>query len=196
MRESIGKGVARKIFFEEVLPAEFSHESLANGNVLLLLGEEPRELPYTDALGIPRTQIWSVERISKIYRKQIRQKLGVHLNFGEMKRFLIGTLHSNQEFLIFNLDVEGSYLSQLDAAMAPILLLCLRNPETLVGSYSSISRDTEMLWEGVKSLAIFLWLSKELTLETFKSLYRQYELAGSRSPVNMVLRDFFGCEAS
>lgn len=191
MRESIGKNVARKIFFEEVLPNGLSHESLAKGNMLLLLGDEPRELIYTDVAGIPRTNIWSVERVSKIYKRQLRQKLGVHLKFGEMSDFLRSMLSSNQEFLVFNLDIEGSYLSQLDGAMASVFLLCLRNPETLVGMYSSIGRDTEMLWEGIKSLATFLWLSKERTLDTFISLKLRYERAGFTQPVNMAFRDFF-----
>lgn len=191
MRESIGKSTARKIFFEEVLARGLSSESLANGNMLLLLGDEPRELPYVDAVGISRANIWSVERLSEIYRKQIRQKLGIHLSFGEMGDFLRSILQSNQEFLIFNLDIEGSYLSQRDAAMASVILLCLRNPETLVGTYSSVGRDTEMLWEGIKSFAIFLWLAKDETLVTFSSLYRRYERIGFLQPANMVFRDFF-----
>jgi hypothetical protein len=191
MRESIGKNTERKIFFEEVLPGGLSPRSIAHGNVLLLLGEEPRELPYTDSLGIPRSNVWSVERLNEIYGAQVNQDLGVHLNYGEMAAFLDNLIQSNQEFLIFKLDVEGSYLSQLDSAMTPVLLLCWRNPETLVGMYSSVGRDTEMLWEGVKSLAIFLWQSKQLTLETFASLRLRYESAGLTQPINMVLRDFF-----
>jgi hypothetical protein len=156
MRESIGKSAVRKIFFDEVLAGGLSHESIVRGNILLLLGEEPRELPYTDNLGVPRSGIWSMERQSEIYGAQVNQNLGIHLNYGEVASFLDNLTHSNQTFLVFNLDVEGSYLSQLDAAMTPVLLLCWRNPETLVGMYSSVGRDTEMLWEGIKSLAIFL----------------------------------------
>lgn len=191
MRESVGKSVVRRILYEEILPTRLSHESLVGGNTLILLGKEPRELPYLDNLGVPRSRVWSIERESDVYRKQLKLRSGVHLNFGEVGDFLQNMLSSNQEFIFSNLDIEGSYLSQLDGAMTPILLLCLRKPETLVGTYSSIGRDTEMLWEGIKSLAIFLWWSKDLTLQVFASLSARYKSAGFTQPANMVLRDFF-----
>jgi hypothetical protein len=191
MRESAGKRASREYLFAECLPDWLSIEQIRKSNFLVLLSKNPRELDYTDALGVPRSQIYSVERLDIVFRSQVRQRLGVHVHFGELSEYLLTLLDTNQEFPILNLDVEGSYLSQLDSAMTPVLLLCWRRPETMIATYSSIGRDTEMLWEGVKSLAISLWLAPELTMLTFGSLIKRYRVAEFTEPIRMALRDFF-----
>lgn len=192
MKESVGKAASREIFFAECLLDWLPPERIRAGNFLVLLGDEPRELAYLDALGVPRSQVFSVERLERTYRLQLGQQLGgVHLYCGELIGYLDSLFQGDQEFLVFNLDVEGSYLSQLDPAMTPVLLLCWRNPDTVVATYSSIGRDTEMLWEGVKSLALCLWLARERTLETLASLTKRYEQVGFEEALHLALRDFF-----
>jgi hypothetical protein len=191
MRESVGKSISREFFFAECLLDWLPAERIKKGNFLLLLNETPRELAYTDALEVPRSQVFSVEREERTYRHQLGQQLGAHLHFGDLVGYLATLLDGDQEFLVMNLDVEGSYLSQLDPAITPVLLMCWRNPETVVATYSSVGRDTEMLWEGVKSLAICLWLAPDLASRTLASLTRRYDAAGFTQPQSMALRDFF-----
>src|SRR3989344_6726270 len=191
MKESTGKAVARELLYRKCLPNWLSQKELETGNFLLLLGEKPRELQYIDSYGTPRSQIYSVERIPEVYASQVKQELGVHLQEGELKTALENLLHGNENFLVFGLDVEGSYMSQLDPAMTPVLLYSWRNPNTVIATYSSVGRDTETIWEGVKSLVIFLWLSREKTLKTFFSLAERYRKARFEIPEIMVLRDFF-----
>ena len=191
MRESIGKGVSREYFFAECLLDWLSPGQIKQGNFLLLLSETPRELAYIDALEVPRSQVFSVERNEEMYERQLAKQLGAQLHFGELTGYLATLLDGDQDFQVMNLDVEGSYLSQLDPAMTPVFLVCWRNPETVVATYSSVGRDTEMIWEGVKSLAIFLWLAPEVAMKTLWSLMCQYDVAGFSQPQYMALRDFF-----
>lgn len=191
MRESIGKGVARTLFYRECLPSWLSPEQIRSGNYLVLLGDEPRELTHLDALSVPRARVWSVERVARVYHHQLASNLGVSLYYGEMSEYLDYLLHANQGFLVLNLDIEGSYRANLDPAMTSVLLFCWRNPETVVATYSSIGRDTEALWEGIKSLATLHWLAPEETREAFATLARRYEESGFTEPVRMALRDLF-----
>jgi hypothetical protein len=189
VKESAGKSIEREIFFAECLVDWLTPEQIRQGAYLLLLGDKPRELAYTDGLEIPRRQIYSVERNQGLFKKQSRQRTGAKLFHGELIPHLQSLLRGKREFLVLRLDVEGSYLSQLDPAMTPVFLLCWRNPETVIATYSTVGRDTEMLWEGVKSLVILLWLAPELTRAVLASLLEQY--ASYEEPVNMALRDFF-----
>jgi hypothetical protein len=189
VEESVGKSIEREIFFAECLVDWLTPEQIRQGAYLLLLGDKLRELAYTDGLEIPRRQIFSVERSAALFKKQSRKGTGVKLFRGELIPHLQSLLSGAREFLVLRLDVEGSYLSQLDPAMTPVFLLCWRNPETVVATYSTVGRDTEMLWEGVKSLAISLWLAPELTRRVLAALLEQYE--SYEEPINMALRDFF-----
>lgn len=191
MKESPGKTVARNMFYQEVLPGWFSQVQLRSGNFLLLLGDEPREIPLLDKLGVSRHHIWSAERIRSVYRKQLNRDLGISLYFGEVQNYLEYLLHSNQGFQVLNLDVEGSYLTQLDPSMTSVLLYCWRNQDTIVATYSSIGRDTETLWEGVYSLAFFLWLDESTTCQLVYDLVSRYAQAGLTEPARMALRDLF-----
>lgn len=191
MRESIGKGVTRTLFYRECLPNWLSPEQIRSGNYLVLLGDEPRELAHLDALRVPRARVWSVERVARVYHRQLACNLGVSLFYGEMSEYLDYLLHANQGFLVLNLDIEGSYRANLDPAMTSVLLFCWRNPETVVATYSSIGRDTVALWEGVKSFVTLFWLAPKPTREAFATLARRYEEAGFTEPVRMALRDLF-----
>ena len=191
MRESMGKAITRELFFKEFLPGCLSYGQLRAGNYLLLLGEEPRELVFTDELGVNRNQITSIERDGQTFQKQADQHLGVSIFNYDMREFLEFVLHQNQSFLVLNLDVEGSYIYQLDPAMASVLLFCWRNPSTIVATYTNIGRDKTMLLEGVKSLAVFLWLAPfatQLFIQNYEARYRQ---AGFDNARNLILRDLF-----
>lgn len=191
MRESPGKNIARQLFYLHCLPKWFSEIELKSGNFLLLVGEEPRELLLLDQLWVARQRIWSVEHKLEIYRQQHDSNWGISLFYGEMKKFLDYLLHTNQNLMVLNLDIEGSYLVHLDPAMTSVLLFCWRNPTTVVGTYSSIGRDTEMIWEGILSYAFFYWLLPQETEELIGDLAIRYEQAGFSQPVRMALRDMF-----
>jgi hypothetical protein len=191
MRESAGKKVERTIFFNECLPSWFLPEQLQAGNFLLLLGRNPEELRFTDKLSVDRSHVWSVEEKLDVYREQDAGDLGVSLYYGSMSEYLENLLHGNQAFLVLRLDVEGSYLTQIDPAMSSVLLFCWRNPETVIASYASIGRDSETLWEGAKSLAWFLGFVPDEVTEFFHSYAARYKEAGFIHPTRMVLRDIF-----
>jgi hypothetical protein len=198
MRESRGKAVARALFYDGFLPSCLTPEQIRSGNFLLLMGEEPRELPYLDAKGVARNHIWSVERDPQVFAKQLRwlesqteSHQQISLFQGDMVEYLKYLLHENRKFLCLPLDVEGSYLNQLDPAMTSVMLFCWRNPETVVATFSSVGRDREMLWEGVKSLAILTATLPEQTRMLVASLCMRYEQAGFLDPQHMVWRDLF-----
>ena len=191
MRESVGKAVARELFYRGCLPRWLSREQLRSGDCLVLLGDEPRELPLIDALGVPRDRVHSVERQWPVYHKQLDQRLGVSLYLGEMNEYLEYVLHRNQGFQVLNLDVEGSYRTQLDPAMTSVLLFAWRNPETVVATYSTIGRDSESLWEGIKSFLLLLWLAPEAVTTLLSKLDAYYREMGFETPWYMVLRDLF-----
>jgi hypothetical protein len=191
MQESDGKSAARSYFYTRCLPDWLTGEQLRAGNYLLLLGDTPRELELLDDLRVPRQRIWSVESAINIYRRQLGWNAGVSLHYGPVDEYLSDLLHSNQGFCTLNLDVEGTYLTNLDPAMTPVLLFCWRNPETIVGTYSTISRDAPVLYEGIRSLAIFLWLVPDLVQQVVVQGMAQYESAQYIRPFRMMLRDLF-----
>ena len=195
MRESQGKAVARAYFYQKFLPSCLTAPQLQHGNFLLLLGEQPRELPYLQELHVPMNQIWSVENQHSIFLKQLqfreREHMALSLYYGDMAEYLQYLLHENKQFLVLGLDIEGSFLNQLDPAMTSVMLFCWRTPQSVVATYSSLGRDRFMVWEGLKSLALFLAIAPKQTAEFLATLSLRYEQAGFTEPVSMVLRDLF-----
>lgn len=191
MKDSSGKAFARRYFYRTFLPAVLSETYRQAGYYLVLLGEQPRELEHTDALGVPRDHIVSVERVRSIYHRQVEQRLGVSLYYGEMEEYLRHVLHTNHAFAVLNLDVEGGYRTQLDPAMNSALLFTWRNPETVIATYSSIGRDAVTLVEGIKSLATFLWLVPTDVQRFMQDYAARYLAAGFRDGLRLVLRDLF-----
>ncbi|MBI4215084.1 hypothetical protein HY546_03745 [archaeon] len=203
MRESAGKRVARALFYKECLPSWLEKDQLRAGTHVVLLGDvpthgEPYELPFFDELGIPRNNIWSLERKPAVYRRQsalnhsMTPEKRVALWCGEARDFLGNMLHTDQSFSMLNLDIEGTYLRHLDPMMHAVLLFCWRNPETVVATYSTVGRrDAFTIFEGVKSLALFLWLCPNETSIAFGIGSNRYAQAGFAEPVRMVLRDLF-----
>lgn len=191
MRESKGKAIARQWFYGECLPELLTRDQLRGGNFLLLLGEEPREVHYLDALGVPRDHVWSVEHALPTYYRQMEMRLGIALYYGEAANYLEQLLHSNQRFLVLHLDVEGGYLKHIDPAMTSIILFAWRNPQLVLATTATIGRDSETLWEGVKSFAVCMALAPDATQRAVTHLSAQYERAGFTRPLRMVLRDLF-----
>lgn len=191
MRESKGKAFAREHFYRACLSRWMTPGQLNSGSVLILLGDEPREIKYLDELGIDRSHIWSVEKDEKKYRKQEEMKLGISLYKGEMADYLWLLLHSDQSFVVLNLDIEGSYLNHLDPAMSSVLLFCWRNPETVLATYSNVGRDTNSIREGAKSFILFFRLYPELTMKFCQRMASRYQQSNYTKPFNMVLRDLF-----
>lgn len=189
--ESPGKAAARRFFYSEFLPSVFSEVELRSAGVLTMLGRDGLELPYLDRLGVSRGNIFSVERDPVVMRTQLDRRWGVSLYQGDLTRFLVQQLHANRRLAILNLDVEGSYRRNIDAAMAPILLFCLLYPRTVVATYATIGRDEETLWEGVLSLALLMYLAPRETDALVAYLCGIYRKAGYETPMSMTLRDLF-----
>lgn len=190
MKESAAKQVAREIFYRECLQNWLSPYRLVSGHALTLLGEG-RELPLLDECGVERDRIVSVERDHRVFRAQQDARWGVGLYYGEVADYLANQLHHNWAFHTLNLDVEGSYLTQLDRTMTSVLLFCWRNPNTVVATYSSVGRDTEAIWEGIKSLALFYCINPDATRELLRTMTCRYKAAGFEYPQRMTLRDLF-----
>lgn len=191
MRQSVAKDVAREIFYNEYLLSALSQGQLRSAAVLVLLGDEPREIPYLDALYIPRNRMYSVENVRQIFNRQTMWSLGVNLWYGDMKAFLRQALQDEQRIAVFNLDIEGSYRYNLDPSLTEIITYCLRFPETAVGTYTTIGHDEYMLFEGMYSLAVLLWLAPQETEECVATLERRYTEAGYENAFSLVLRDLF-----
>lgn len=191
MKDSEGKQVARNLFYLKCLPDWLSEEQLISGEPLILLGEEDRELTYFDTLGIPRNRITSVEIDRGIHYKQRALRSGIQLVCRDIGEYLREQLHANYRHHILNLDICGQYRTHIDQAMAPVLLFCCRNPQTVVATYSNIGRDPHTLWEGAKSLAILYWILGEEIYRFTERLAACYEVAGYESPICCALRDLF-----
>jgi hypothetical protein len=192
MQESLGKSTARGILYNQTIPGWLTKRQRTNGGIIVLLGDEPREIPLLDALGFARSRIYNVERYLPIYRRQVSWNLGVSHYHGEVSEYLEYMLHSSQGVVALNLDIEGSYLNSLDSAMTSVLLFCWRNPQTVLATYSNIGRDTRTIWEGIKSLTTFLWLAPVKTLEFLQLFSDRYYQAGyTGNPTRMALRDLF-----
>lgn len=195
MRESIAKSKIREVFYQDCAATWLTQKQRAEGSVLILLGDEPREIQYLDKLGIARHSIHSVERVYNVFAKQLdwtrRGDLGISIFYGEMHKYLQSRLHSNQDFVLLNLDVEGSYLNQLDPAMTSVMLFCWRNPSTLLATYSTIGRDKQMLREGLFSLLVLLHLLPEETLAFFARSTARFQSINIDCSINMTLRDLF-----
>lgn len=200
MKESKAKATARDIFYQECIPGWLNEEEIQKGNFLALLGNPPMEIPLLDSLGIARHHVWSVECEHEIYQAQKQAQMngdrlfqGINLYRGDMAEYLIYLLQKNQRFRIMNLDIEGSFLNNLDPAMTSVLQFCWHNPRSILATYSTIGRgDKFSIWEGLKSLAIFLWLAPEKTADFFETFYVRYKISGfPRAAVHLVLRDLF-----
>lgn len=187
MKESKGKASARKYFYEEILAGCFSSEELWSKDCLVLLGEEKRELPF-----ILSKNIVSLERNRKIFLRQKReQDERIRYYNCEAVDYLAKLHRAKKDFAFLNLDVEGTYFNQINPAISSVLLYALKNPAVLVATCSTIGRDTEVIWEGIKSLAIFLWLAEKETLEFVQKRYTSYRIAKYENPIRMVVRDLY-----
>ncbi len=191
MHESPGKTHARAVLYEEFLQECLPPGLLRSGHYLLLLGPDGLELPFLDQLGVPRSHLCSVEHTLSVYQRQVGRRWGVNLFYGEAAEYLKHLLHTNQAFLVLNLDIEGSYLEHLDPMMSSVLLFAMRNPRTVIATYSTVGRDQRTLLEGVASLATLLWLAPEPTRRFVGDFRTRYETAGYHHPMAMVLRDCF-----
>lgn len=190
MIESPGKKVARTRLYG-CLRDWLTEEQILSGRYLVLLGEDARELPFLDDLGIPRDRITCVERRPEIFSAICAIAAGVHVTQTDMAEFLDSYLHDDNRFLVLNLDIEGQYRMQLDPAMSSVLLYCCRNPQTVVATYNTIGRDLHTVWEGVASLATLLWLAPGATEHLLSCLHLYYKDAGYETPIKCALRDLF-----
>ncbi|MBI4032428.1 hypothetical protein HY374_01850 [Candidatus Berkelbacteria bacterium] len=191
MRESVAKATTRRLYYTECLPEWLLREDLQGGQHLVLLGAERHELDQLTTLGVQSQNIWSVESDLATYRQQARWAGGVNRYYGSMAEFLETMLHMNHRVVHLNLDIEGSYLRKLDPAMSSILLFCWRNPQTVVSTYGTVTRDVQTLREGVRSLMTLLAIAPEATQSFCANLQHCYEDAGFSQPFRMVLRDCF-----
>ena len=191
MQQSVAKDVAREIFYKEYLPDALSEAQLRSAAVLVLLGDEPREIPYLDALHISRDRIYSVENVHRTYNIQKNWKLGANLWYGDMDSFLRHALHHEQRFAVLNLDIEGGFRYNIDPSMTEVLLYCFTHPQTAIATYTTIGHDEYMLFEGVYSLVSLFWLAPRETEACVATLEKLYTQAGYENPFSMVLRDLF-----
>lgn len=190
MRESAGKQVARDLFYSRVR-VWLTEEQILSGKILLLLGKDARELPFLDGLGIRRDNILCVENDDETYQHLIGADHGVYITREDMAQVLERSLRDDNRFVILNLDITGQYRSKLDPAMSFVLLYCCRNTQTVVATYNSIGRDKHTVWEGINSLATFLWLLPDETERLFAALTSAYEANGYEHPPKCALRELF-----
>lgn len=190
MQESLGKKTARDVFFKECLGGWFTPEQRRAGAYLGLLGAEQHELPYLDALGFARHNVRSVENNWETYQVQRGWQAGISLWYGEMNSYLRDLLHHDEQSIVVNADIEGSFLTNLDASLTSVILYCWLRPTAALATYSTVGRDARMLAEGLKSLAVLAWLDQPVTEELVSGLYTSY-LPRTDNPIRMVLRDLF-----
>ncbi len=191
MRDSAGKRFARNYFYRRIIPSWLSTEQIRTNHVIGLLGKSPSELYLMDEAGFTRGHVNSLESDQSITEWQKTQGWGVKIHHGFLYDELPKIIKPEKTFCLFNLDVMGSYLSQTHSVMGEVLCSCLKNSGTVVATYSSVGRDTEMIWEGIRALAIFVLISPEDILPVFYSLSRRYERAGYTEPFHLALRDIF-----
>lgn len=191
MRQSIGKDVARDILYREYLPQFLTPVQIRSAAVLLLLGDEPREIPYLDELLVAHDRVHSVENQLSVYHQQQMWDLGVYLHYAEMSEFLRVHLHDENRFAFMNLDIEGTFRYNLDPSLESVLRYCLKYPQTAIATYTTIGHDEYMLFEGVYSLALLWWLSPHETEECIATLERRYVDAEYENAYGMALRDLF-----
>lgn len=191
MRESTGKAIDRDFFYRGCLPEWLAPDAIVSAYYLLLLGHPARELEFLDAVNVQRNHVWSVEQSLPIYDLQRNDDLGVSLYYGELTDFLRRLFLRENRFQVLRLDVEGGYRTKIDPAMSPLLLFAWRNEATVIATYSSIGRDEWTLYEGALSLALFLSIEEEITLEFLSDMSTRYAVSGYTDPMAMVLRDFF-----
>lgn len=193
MKESASSAVARKWVYGECLRGLLTRKQILGGHILTLLGPNPHEVELLMAQGFEQTRIHSAEREMKTYQQQSGWPWRLNLYYGEMEDYLQFCLLHNQRWQFLNLDVEGAYLAQLHAAMTEVMLLCWRNPSVVLGTYWSVGRqDFTAIKEGIKSFALFYWLTPDLTEELLASCFRRYNEAGYGTTValNLSMRDF------
>ncbi len=191
MQQTPGKDAARELLYRECLPNWLSSLQLRSGHHLVLLGPEPRELPFFKELDVPMSHITSVERDLAVCTAQMGWKTGATIYYGELNDYVEQLLHEQQRYVFMNLDIEGSYIVNTDPAMTSIILFAWLNPESVIATYSTLGRDPRMLMEGVKSLAVFLWMAPEETLRLMRLMAHRYDQCGSERPFNLALRDLF-----
>lgn len=203
MQQTAGKVFARRYFYEEFLAGLMTERVLRSCNFLTLLGEDFRELEHLQNLGVPLYRIFSVESELDVFRRQrtraAAEDLDVVLHFGELAEYIHSYQHTDHSISIFNLDICGQFLKDVDPVLGELLLFARRNPKSVMATYSIGARDNETLMEGMKSLVLLLWLAPEVTDRLVRHLYSQYrsvDLPGSdrsRDKVakNMLLRALF-----
>lgn len=191
VQQSAGKDTARDILYREWLPSVLTPVQIRSAAVLLLLGEEPREIPYLDTLGVSRQRIYSVENNHHRYNLQSNWELEIHYVYKDMSAFLEQNLHKEQCFAFMNLDIEGTFRYNIDPSLTEALLYCFRYPKTAMATYTTIGHDDHMLHEGMYSLVFLLWLAPRETENCIATLQERYAQAGYEHAFSMVLRDLF-----
>lgn len=197
MRESIAKGVVREMIYRECFLRWLDDEQRARGNILVLLGNEMSEIPFLVECGFDLHHVHSVERDSVVYeaQRELLRKgtLPVCVYRGEMNDYLRTMLHLEDRFVAMNLDVEGSYRTQLDPSMDCVIRFCLANPQTVIAMHSTIGRrDMYNIYAGIRALYVLRALVPDVQTDfMFCSLVERYARCGSTVPERFALRDVF-----
>lgn len=197
MRQTATKALARSYFYRDFLPRRLSTAELQTGEYLVLLGDSDLELSMLRELEVSGCNIHSVEKDRGLYLKQVRFNRSrlepVHVYNKSLEDLVAEQLHSNKRLVVLNLDIYGSYLGAIDPVMSQILRFARRNVRTAIATYTNIGRDRPQLLEGLKSLAVCLWLSPEATTTTVGRLFARYLAAGMKpdAAFKTVLRHMF-----
>lgn len=173
MKHTPAKDTSRKLFYEFVKKG-FSAKELSEARAVVLLGEEMRELPILDKLGIARHRITCIESDSRIYQDMYfwNMKRGpeekIALYGGELNDYLKFLIDREQNVAIFNLDITGTLLNNTIPQFENVIALSKAQPKTVVGTYLSAGRDLGVLTEAFKATA---WLM--LFDDKFKNLIQE-----------------------
>jgi hypothetical protein len=203
MKQTEGKVFARHHFYEVFLPGLMTLRTLRSCNFLTLLGEDFRELKHFENLGVPLHRVFSVEADDKVFKAQRRriaeEELELMPSHCDLADYIQGYRHTEHSIDVFNLDICGQFLYDVDPIFGELLLFARRNPKTVMATYSTGARDRPTLKEGLKSLVLLLWLAPEVTDKLVRHLFSHYRSAAlpgnrrARDEVskNMLLRTLF-----
>jgi len=130
--------------------------------VACLPGEEALEIfEVYDPLGIPRENIWGIERGEKEYNRLQSKNLGIHLFPGDDVDFLMQTEH---KFDVINLDYQGMFGTPAFRSLKAIARRQILQDKGILGTTFFANREKEKTQ-----------LSYQVGASVSKGIYEQWE---------------------
>lgn len=187
MENTPAKDASRDMFYRFV-KGSFTVKELRSARAVVLLGQERREIPLLDQLGISRHRVTCIENDDPVYldlhlwnrQQPFNQK--IELFRYDLNNYLRFLLDREQPVEIFNLDIYGTLQNNILPEFENVIRLCKNQPKTVIGTYLTGGRDRHVLQRAFEP-TVFLIILDPRFKDVIEGLVSKLIAVGHDKPV-------------